>query len=939
MIDALRQRLGLVLVAVVVLLLLFANRIAALLTDLWWYEALDYREVFTGILATQVALGAVFGMALAAIVAANLAIARRLRPVILPATAREAILERYRQVLDPYAPWLILGVALLFALSAGGAVAAQWQSYLLWINGGEFGIADPQFGRDVGFFVFDLPWFEFVQGWLFTTLVLTLLLTAVAHYLWGGIRPEAPRDRVSAAAKAHLSVLLALVLAARGWGYWLDRFQLSFSSRGQVTGASYTDVHAELPALTLLLIITGIAIVLVLVNISRRGWLLPGAAIGLLVLASIVLQGIYPAAVQRLRVEPQELVREEPYISRNLEMTRRAYELDEVTSRRFEVANDLRPADVEENEVTLSNIRLWDPEILESTYKELQAIRPYYDFVDVDVDRYEVDGELRQVMIAARELATPQLQEQAKTWQNLHLTYTHGYSVVSSRVNVANPEGQPVFLASDIPAQGADALVPQEQAGIYYGEEHGDYSVVRTGQPEIEFEDETGAQQTTRYEGAGGVPIDGWGRRLAFGLRFGDPNLVLSNLITDESRVVFARLIADRVARVAPFLSLDRDPYAVVVGDRVLWIQDAYTTSAHYPYSERRSFGAQNQAVNYVRNSVKAVVDAYDGTVTLYVVRPDDPVVNAWRRAFPEPFADMEEMPEGLQEHFRYPLDLFTWQANLYETYHIPEAGEFYSKADAWERPEAAAAIANDPNANQGTLLEPYYLLTKLPGEDEEEFVAIQPYEALNKPNMISWMAARSDPEHYGELLSVEFPSGETILGPGLAQARMEQDPTVSAWITLRSESGSQVIRGNQIILPIERSILYVEPLFVKGDQASIPELAQVIVLMGDDVVMEETLEEALATLLETAPPPDADADDEEADDEPVGEADVDALIAEALALFRAADEALAQGDIAGYDRAVDEAREILARIAEQRGVASDTPLPSPSPTATASPS
>ncbi|MDQ4131014.1 MAG: UPF0182 family protein, partial [Actinomycetota bacterium] len=463
----LRRRLGLVVAIVAVALFLSATRIAAFLTELWWFESVGYRPIYTEILFSQVGLGFFFGLLLAGLVGANLAVARRLRPVVLPASPREAVMERYRQLAEPYVSWLILGVALLFAFSAGGAVATQWDSYLLWRHGGSFGLTDPQFQRDVGFYVFDLPWLGFVQGWLFASLVLTLLATAAAHYLLGSIRPEAPRERVTPQARAHLSVLLALVLAAHGWGYWLDRFELNFSPRGQVTGASYTDIHAELPALNLLLVVTAVAILLVLVNIRRRGWLLPGVAIALLVFFSVILQGIYPEVIQRLRVDPQELAREQPYIEHNLAATRAAYGLDAVEGTRFRVQNDLAPQDVQENAVTLKNVRLWDPDVLETTYKQLQAIRPYYDFADVDVDRYLVDGEVRQVMVAARELNTQGLEERARTWQNLHLTYTHGYGVVSSLVNTASAEGQPVFLVRDIPPQGSESLLPA-QPGIYF---------------------------------------------------------------------------------------------------------------------------------------------------------------------------------------------------------------------------------------------------------------------------------------------------------------------------------------------------------------------------------------------------------------------------------------------------------------------------------------
>ncbi|HEX2028519.1 MAG TPA: UPF0182 family protein, partial [Nitriliruptorales bacterium] len=931
--DLLRRRLGVVLAVVVVLVLLSATRLSGFLTDLWWYQALGYRDVYVDVLTTQIGVGVVFGAALAALIGISLVVARRLRPVILPATAREAVIERYRQLLDPYVPWLIVGISLLFALSAGTAVAAQWERYLLWRHGGEFGMDDPQFGRDVGFYTFDLPWYDFVQGWLFTSLLLALAVTAGAHYLLGAIRPEAPRNRVTPQAKAHLSVLLALALGARAWGYWLDRFQLNFSPRGTVTGASYTDVNAELPALNLLLVVSAFAIVLVLVNIRRRGWLLPGAAIGLLVLASVLLQGIYPAAIQRLRVDPQELPREEQFIDRNLAMTRLAYGLDEVGSMRFPVDDDLGPEDVEEHAVTLNNVRLWSPEVLLRNYKQLQAIRQYYDFVDVDVDRYEVDGQVRQVMLSVRELSLQELDETAQTWQNLRLLYTHGHGMVSSQVNLADAEGQPVFLSKDIPPRGAaPPLVPETVPGIYFGEKHTEYSIVGGEMQELDFEaSDTGEQQTTRYDGQGGVRIGGALRRLAFAVRFADPNLVLSGLIEPRSQIIFHRQVRERVQMVAPFLMLDDDPYAVVLDGRVKWIQDAYTVSADFPYSQRNLFETEHErrVVNYVRNSVKAVVDAYDGTVQLFVVDPDDPIVQAWRSAFPGPFADVSEAPEGMQAHFRYPEDMFDLQARVYRTYHIPGTAAFYSKADAWEMPPDPAAIANDPQnvEARSRLLDPYYLLMRLPDQETEEFVLIQPYLARNKPNMIAWLAGRSDPGTYGQLFAVQFPSDQTILGPAQAHARIEQDPTISEYITLRDRAGSQVIRGDLLVIPVERSILYVEPLFLQNPQTQIPELAKVAMVLGDQVVMEDTLDEALASLIGAAPkeavvegvPTDGG---EPGDEEP--EVTVEALIQRALERFAAADAALRDGDLAAYQRNLAEARRVLEQIAQE----SDVPLP-----------
>lgn len=939
--EWLRGRIGVVIAAIVVLVVLFADRIAAFFTDLWWFDALGHREVFTTLLLTKIGIGIVFGLVLGLLVAGNLMVARRMRPLFVPSSPREAAVQRYREMADPYLPWLILGIAALFALTSGFAVSAQWEPFLLWRNAQSFGVDDPQFQRDVGFYVFRLPWLKFVQTWLFTSLLLVTLLTAGAHYLLGGIRPDASGEKVLPNVKVHLSVLLALLLAVRGWGYWLDRYMLNFSPRGTVTGASYTDVNAELPALTLLLVVTGVAIVLVLYNVRRRGWLLPGAAIGLLVAASIVLQGAYPAVIQRLRVDPQELSQEREFIQRNLEATRAAYDIGGADLRIFEIRNDLDRQDIEENQVTLDNVRLWDPGVLQTTFQELQSLRPYYQFVDVDIDRYEVDGQLRQVGVAARELSLGSLQPGAQTWQNLKTFYTHGFGLVASLVNTATPEGQPQLLARDLPPGGADSLVTDSNQGnaLYYSEAGNEpYSLVDTAAEELDFEDpQTNQPVITDYAGEGGVSIGGLVRRLAFAVRFSDPNVVLTDLLTADSRLLMRRDVPERVNALAPYLELDGDPYPVMLDDRIVWVQDAFTTATHYPYSERRPFQAATgrSTVNYVRNSVKAVVDAYDGTVELYVVDDQDPVVQAWSQIFPDLYTPVAQAPDGLAEHFRYPEDLFQIQSDLYTTYHIEGAGPFYSKADEWEVPPDPSQEANrEQLADGSTRLRPFYLLMRLPGQEDEEFVLIQPYKPRDRPNMVGWLAGRSDPGHYGELFAVRFPTDQQVLGPGQAQARIEQESEISSYITLRSQAGSRVIRGNLLVLPVGRSILYIEPLFLESPQAQIPELDRVVIVMGGRTVFEPTLDGALASLV-GAEPPDEDGDGDGGDGGPAPT--VGPAIQDALELFQQAQQALEQGDLGTYQQRIEEARQRLEDAAREEGLPTpgETATPTPAPTAT----
>jgi uncharacterized membrane protein (UPF0182 family) len=954
--------LGTVIVLAVLLVLFSANRIAVVLTDYWWFRARDYSEVFTSILGSRALLGVALGLGLAALVATNLAVARRIRPFSIPSSPQQAQVQRYREMADPYLPWLIAAVAIVFGFTSGLAASANWETFLLWQNGVEVGVTDPTFGTDVGFYLFSLPFLSFLQTWLFTSLVLVTLLTAGAHYLLGSIRPEAD-EKLMPAAKVHLSVLLALLLAVRGWGYWLDRYALNYSGRGTVTGASYTDVNAELPALYLLIGATVIAIVLVLASLRRRGFLLPGAAVGLLVVASILLQGAYPAAIQRLQVDPQELARETPFIEENLAATRAAYDLDDVEFAPFEIANDLDESDVVNNSVTLSNVRLWDPGVLETTYQELQALRPYYEFNTVSIDRYEIDGELRQVMLATRDLS--ELQPQADTWQNRHITYTHGFGVVASQVNTASTQGQPVFLSSNIPPSGSEEVVPDEEPGVYFGEfDQPVYSLVRTEAPELDFEDPaTQEQQLTEYDGDGGVGIDSVTRRLAFALRFADYNLLLTSLLEDDSRIVFNREVSDRVAAVAPFLSLDGAPYPVVADDGrgVKWVVDAYTTSDAYPYSQFRNLdaGSGTERVNYARNSVKVVVDAYDGDLNFYRVEDDDPVLDAWSQAFPGLFQPVSEADPSVVDNFRYPQDLFQLQASLYATYHIDGVDAFYNRADAWNIPADPSAAANatggEVTASGEQALEPYYLLMRLPGEDEEEFVLIQPYLAAGRDNMVAWLAGRGDGDNLGDLFAVQFPSDQLVLGPSQAQTRIEQEEDISAYITLRSNEGTQVIRGNLQVLPIADSILYVEPLFLEGGDAEIPELARVALVLGEQTAFDRTFAGALGQLLgievpdaiadaeagpvsvddpveddaagddeapaDDAPPADDEAPEDDPQDAPEDVTVSGQLLRDALAAFAEAELALRDGDLATYQEQIANARELLQEAAAEEGV------------------
>jgi uncharacterized protein len=964
-IHELRRRWWLLLLGLVVLLLVFGTRVATFYTDVLWYDSLGFSQVFWTLLTTRVGLGLVTGLLMAGLLAGNLMLARRLAPPYRIPSAQEESVERYREAVEPFARPLLLGVALLIGVLSGLSMVGEWDTYLLWANATEFRIADPQFGRDVGYFVFVLPFHALVNSWLFTALALTTVLSAVAHYLFGGIRPQSPGQKIAPQVAVHLSILLAGLVAVRAWGFWLDRYMLSYSQRGTVTGLSYTDVNAQLIALQLLAVIAAVTVVLFLVNIRFRGWLLPSAGVGILVVAAVVLAGVYPAVIQRLQVVPQELPRERPFIDRNLQMTRYAFGLvidDDVEFERFPAASSLTPQQVADNQRTMQSIRMWDPATLQTTYKQLQELRTYYDFRDVDVDRYVIDDDLQQVMISVRELSETDLPAAVQNWQNRRLVFTHGFGLVASDVSIADRGGQPVFFVRNIPPEGVEKL-QIENPRIYFGENPPEYSIINTDQRELDYPVEGQDPATYEYTGQDGVRIGGPLGRLAFALRFAEPNFLLSDLINPDSRVLFTRHIRQRVEAVAPFLKYDHDPYPVAVDGRVKWVQDAYTTTDMVPYSERielaeHTLAEQRQLVptqgpdgelvlveqtrqlpgltgqaNYIRNSVKAVIDAYDGTVELFVVEEDDPVIRAWMNVFPDSFTSVAEASEDLQRHFRYPEDMFRVQASMFERYHIIDAEQFFYGEDVWTTPLDEAFTANQqalPAAQQQRPREmrPYYLLMRLPGEEDEEFALIQPFTPFDRPNLIGWLAGRSDGENYGQLKAYIMPPDRTVFGPNQAQSQIDQDAEIARQIALWSQSGSRVIYGNLLVIPIEDSLLYAQPFFLRAERGEIPELRAVALVFGQEVVFENTLSDALVVMFGEGAGgidlPEGVAADElpvqrEPRTAPDGETgtfdpQVATLIRQALERFSAAEEALRDGDLGTYRDETRAANDLLER-------------------------
>ena len=923
-----RRRWPLFTAGVIVVLAIVLSGLSGFYLDLLWFREVGFSSVFWSVFWSKVVLALLFGAFFFVLLFVNLVIVRRIAPRYRPFSPEQEVIERYRAAVEPYTGRLVPVFAAVIAFFVGLAASTQWQTFLLWRSAGpvRFGarFQEAVFGRDPSFYIFILPFQKFVQGWLFSSLVGVTVIVAVAHYLTGGIRLQAVGEKVIPQVKAHLSVLLGLIILVKGWGYSLGRFDLLASPRGVVQGASYTDVHVQKPALYALMWIAVICALLFFVNIRLRGWGLPVLGIGLLALMSIVIGAAAPAFVQRFRVGPQEFQREQPFIERNIRGTREAFGLDRVRLTTTQVNEQVGAREVAANKPTTDNIRLWSPSVIRQVYENLQRIQPYYDFSDVDVDRYPIQGQRRVVMLSVREVRQSQIPAGGGTWQNKHLFYTHGLGVVASPVNTLTTEGQPVFVLKDIPpsAQSGIRLSQPYGAQIYYSEEADvPYVVADTKTGELDYQNPNGQGSIrTRYRGRGGIPAGGFFRRLLFAYRYRDINLLISGLIDGDSRVLINRDVQTRIRKAAPFLQYDADPYPAVVNGRVVYIQDAFTTTAAYPYSQEMNLsdatgGDLGGRANYIRNSVKAVVDAYDGTVKFYVVDPTDPLIRVWQRAFPKLFSTTPP-PLPLREHFRYPEDLLLVQSQQYANYHVTDTETFYNKGRFWSLPV-------DPRFRDDRLMRPYYVLIKLPGEEGERFVLFTPFAPFRRPNMVGYMAALSDPADYGQLRAFEFPAGVNIDGPQQVFSRINQDPNFSRERSLLDQIGSQVAFGDLLVVPIENSFLYVLPVFVQSPQSPIPELKRVLVVHGDTVTMANTLQDALATAFGEAPPPT-----QPTPGQPRTGGRVEQLVQQALEHFRRADQLLRQGDLAGYQREINLARDLI----QQAGAASVSPGPSPSP-------
>lgn len=821
-------------VAILALLLFIGLAVArGIYVDWIWFRSLGYSSIFVTILVTRLWLFAVGAAVFAALAAPNVYLAFRFsRGGVLP-----SIPLGIAQWLRKVAAWASALVVLILSAIFGAVASGQWETFLRFFNSQPFGTTDPLYFRDAGFYIFSLPVMTFIQGWLLGAVV--VLLVAVAGLYFGLFALRGLTLALTYPVKAHLSALVAVLFLVIAWTYWVDLYEVLLSSGGAAFGASYADVNARIPALRVLMAITTAGALLMIGNIFVPGLRLAVAAVGLWVGGAILVGAIYPAAIQRFRVEPNELSLERQFINRNIDFTRQAYGLDTISVLPYDV-EDLNQETVDAHPDVIDNVRVWDYRPLQSLYNQRQFIRPYYDFLDVDVDRYQVDDRYRQVMLGARELSPEKLPEEAQGWVNQRLQWTHGYGAAMSPVNEFTPEGHPRYFLEDVPPRGKFDV---ERPEIYYGESSRSFVIVNTNVQEIDFPTDAGPVYTS-YQGKGGVPLDSFIDRLVFAWHFRDFNVLISGQITSESRIQFRRTIQDRVSTLAPFLRLDQDPYLVVADGQLWWIQDTYTVTDRYPYSTPTEDGG----FNYIRNSVKVVVNAYDGTTDFYVVDDTDPIMRTYREAFPDLFQTLDAMPATLRDHLRYPVDLFSIQANTYLTYHMTDVGVFYNREDQWSIPQEVVSGSRQP-------VEPYYIISRLLESQQDEFLLILPFTPVNRPNMVSWLAARNDPPSYGELVLYNFPRGRQIDGPAQIEARIDNDAQISEQFTLWGQVGSTVIRGNLLVIPIGRSILYVEPIYLQAENLPFPELRRVIVADSTSVTMQQTLDDSLLALFGTGPP------------------------------------------------------------------------------------
>jgi uncharacterized membrane protein (UPF0182 family) len=904
----------------VVLGILF-TALSGFYADWLWFKSVDFTSTWSTILGTKAFLFIVGGLLTALVVMANVFIAYKRRPLYVTMMVESDNLERYRSQVEPIRKGLFIGLSVALFYFAGSASSQLWSTWLLFKNSTSFGVTDPQFNMDISFFAFRLPFWQSLISWAITTTVLAIIASGIVHYLYSGIRLQVQQDRTTVAARVQLSVLLGIVVLLKAVAYWFDRYALALKEGRLITGLTYTDVNAVLPAKAILTGIALVCAVLFFATIFRKSWILPAAGTALLVVSSVLFAGLYPGAIQQFQVKPSESSKEAPFIQRNIDSTRAAYGIEDVSINDYQATVATNSGQLADDAATIANIRLMDPNVISSTFRQLQQIRPYYSFPQtLDIDRYIVNGVKRDVVVAARELNIAG--NPSRNWINDHLVYTHGFGFVAAFGNDRDADGKPSFALGDLPPKG---VLGEFQPRIYFGENVPDYSIiggVKTDTPvEFDYPDDTSpnGQRNYTYTGKGGVPVGSLVNKAVFALKYQEQRILLSNLINKDSKILFERNPRDRVAKVAPWLTLDGDPYPAIVDGKVLWIIDGYTTSAGYPYSRKTVLsdaindtvtsgtGAssllRNQSINYIRNSVKATVDAYDGTVSLYTWDEQDPVLKTWAKAFPNALLPKSAISKELMEHVRYPEDLFRVQREILSSYHVRTAEAFYGGQDFWRIPRDPSTFGANAGAQP-----PYYLTLQMPGTKAPIFSLTTPFVPRGgRENLIAFAAVNSDAgSDYGKISVLQLPRNTNIAGPSQVASNFEAKPEVANSLSLLRRGGSDVVLGNLLTLPVGGGLLYVQPVYVQAtaNTSAYPLLQKVLVSFGDQIGFDDTLKGALDQVFSGNSGTAAGGSTTTGSTGSSSNSSVANALASARSAYQDGLAALANGDFAAYDRA-----------------------------------
>ncbi|UQA97783.1 UPF0182 family membrane protein [Streptomyces halobius] len=930
-----RTRTLLMTLGVLAVLAMLFVMFAGFWTDWLWYRSVHYSSVFTTTLWTKIGLFFFFGVVMAVAVGVNIWLAHRLRPPLSAMSMEQQSLDRYRMGIAPFKKWALIAITAVIGLIAGASASGEWRTWLQWVNGVPFGKTDPQFGKDIAFYAFDLPWYRFLLSFGFACAVLSLVAAALTHYLYGGLRVTSPGSRATAAATGHLSVLLGIFVSLKAIAYWLDRYGLAVKSSGlksadNWTGLRYVDANAYLPAKTILFFIAAICAVLFFATLWRRTWQLPVIGFGLMVLSAILIGGLYPAIVQKFQVQPNEQAKETPYIKQNIKATRDAYDIQDSGVTPYK--GNYKPTGKEDrqrlrdNADSTASMRLLDPNVVSPAFQQQQQVRGYYQFpATLDVDRYKTkDGAEQDTVIGLRELNIAGIPE--RNWINDHFKYTHGYGAIAAKGTETASGGGPKYTESDLPSKGQ--FGPYEQR-VYYGEKTTQYSIVGGPQKELDYSDDSG-EKSYSYKGKSGVNLANPVNRAAYAVSFGEPQILYSGAIGDGSRILYNRTPKERVEAVAPWLTIDGDAYPAVVEGRIQWIVDAYTTSNGYPYASRTTLGdttadsltdgqravvAQQNQVNYIRNSVKATVDAYDGSVKLYQWDTKDPVLKTWMKSFPGTVEKKSAISPKLKDHLRYPQDLFKVQRELLTTYHVTDPGTFYTGSERWQIPK-------DPTNKSGNAVPPYYLSMKMPDDEAQTFSLTTTFTPNKRDNLGAFMAvdANATSGDYGKIRILKLPSKTPVPGPQLVQSKFNSDPDIANEINILKKLGdSEIEYGNLLTVPLDGGLLYVEPVYLRGAGTNFPLLKKVLVSYGDNKpVLEDSLKDALDVVFgKKAPSAGKEKPPGDETSPPPPNQTAEQAITDAQKAYEDAEKARVSGDWAAFGEAQKRMKEALDRAAK----------------------